>query len=107
MVDESADCGCRRIKPDVGAMTRVIWCPEHPGECPGPWRPTTIEEKDYPDDDIDDLPEDLWMRDEEDEWERAMDECGKVPAAQGGCLMAGTEFCDFECPFRDDEDDES
>lgn len=37
--------------------------------------------------------------DEWDEEETALEECGQVP--QGGCLMAGTEFCDFDCPYRD------
>lgn len=47
--------------------------------------------------------------DELDEDERALSECGQTPDA--GCLMAGTEYCDFECPFRDmdlfsDDDDD-
>lgn len=37
--------------------------------------------------------------DELDKYEDALQECGQVQ--DGGCLMAGTEFCDFECPFRD------
>jgi hypothetical protein len=52
MIDESADCGCRRIQPDGGEMKRVIWCPDHPGECPGPWHPTRIGERF--DDELDD-----------------------------------------------------
>jgi hypothetical protein len=36
---------------------------------------------------------------ERDEYEDALQECGQV--REGGCLMAGTEHCDFECPFRD------
>lgn len=32
--------------------------------------------------------------------------CGRMPG--GSCSNAGSEYCDFECPFRDedDEDDE-
>jgi hypothetical protein len=37
---------------------------------------------------------------EEDEWEEAVQECGIIPG-DGGCQLAGTEYCDFECPFRD------
>ena len=37
---------------------------------------------------------------EEDEYERASQECGEMPG--GFCTNAGTEFCDFMCPFRDD-----
>lgn len=34
--------------------------------------------------------------------ERAMDECGEYPAhLGGGCANAGSEYCEFECPFRD------
>lgn len=29
-----------------------------------------------------------------------MDECG-FDLANGGCLLAGSEDCDFECPYRD------
>lgn len=104
MIDESANCGCRRIQLDGRAMEQVVWCPEHANGCPGPWRATT--QQDYPDDGDDcDFDDDPWMRDEEDRWEEALSECGKVPAAQGGCLLAGTEYCDFDCPFRDDDDD--
>jgi hypothetical protein len=38
--------------------------------------------------------------DEEDELELAIEECGIIPS-DGGCQLAGTEHCDFECPFRD------
>lgn len=34
---------------------------------------------------------------EEDEFERAMDECGQTQ--DGGCMLAGTEYCDWDCPF--------
>lgn len=64
------------------------------------------------DDDYDDDPE----PDEWDEFEEAAQECGLLPAhLGGGCQLAGTEHCDFECPFRDspglmtgegDDDDE-
>lgn len=47
---------------------------------------------------------------EECEQERAEDECGRLPAhLGGGCRLAGTEHCDFDCPFRNHspyEDDE-
>jgi len=66
-----------------------------------------IAERDYPDDDCSDPSEEEEneYREEEEYWDRAMQECGKVPAAQGGCLMAGTEYCDFECPFRDEDEE--
>lgn len=45
-----------------------------------------------------------------DEYEQALAECGLLPPhLGGGCTLAGTEHCDFECPFRDnplDEDDD-
>ena len=28
-----------------------------------------------------------------------MDECGYVPGS-GVCMLAGTEHCDWECPFN-------
>lgn len=46
---------------------------------------------DYEDNDEDDFLED--DLDEEDF------DCGWEPGE--GCLMAGTEDCDFECPYRD------
>lgn len=37
-----------------------------------------------------------------DEWQQAVEDCGQLPRhLGGGCQLAGTEFCDFECPFRD------
>ena len=47
--------------------------------------------------------DDDWDREQqeaEDELEEAVQECGIVPG-DGGCQLAGTEHCDFECPFRD------
>lgn len=42
---------------------------------------------------------------EVDELEEALGECGLLPKEQGGgCQLAGTEHCDFDCPFRDDEE---
>ena len=35
-----------------------------------------------------------------DELDEAIEECGIIPG-DGGCQLAGTEHCDFECPFRD------
>lgn len=49
------------------------------------------------DDDYDD--ENGYERDEWDEDEAALEECGQWPG--GGCQLAGTEFCDFDCPYRD------
>ena len=49
-----------------------------------------------------------WMQDnfddddevtEEDALDYLREECGQTP--DGGCLLAGSEQCDFECPFRD------
>lgn len=51
------------------------------------------------DDDWDDVP-DYDDDDGGDEIEDAIGECGQIPG--GGCMLAGTEHCDFECPFRDD-----
>lgn len=33
-----------------------------------------------------------------DEMDEATEECGQ--ADEGWCLLAGTEHCDFGCPFR-------
>ena len=39
---------------------------------------------------------------EECEDERAEQECGELPEhLGGGCSAAGSEHCDFYCPFRD------
>lgn len=38
--------------------------------------------------------------DEEDELDREHD-CGLD--GEGQCSLAGTEWCDFECPYRDSE----
>lgn len=38
---------------------------------------------------------------EEDWWDQKAEECGL--GSDGYCMLAGTEHCDFECPFRDDE----
>jgi hypothetical protein len=47
---------------------------------------------------------DLWRYDNPDEDDAdplgdAMDECGRT--SDGTCMLAGSEQCDFECPFRD------
>jgi hypothetical protein len=34
---------------------------------------------------------------DEDALDDLLGECGKQP--DGSCLEAGTEYCDFECPF--------
>ena len=36
----------------------------------------------------------------EDELEEAISNCGIIPS--GECMLVGTEFCDFDCPFRDE-----
>lgn len=36
--------------------------------------------------------------DEDDEFDEGDFDCGFIPG--DGCLMAGTEDCDFECPYR-------
>ena len=33
--------------------------------------------------------------------EELLSECGQMP--DGSCQLAGTEYCDFSCPFRDEE----
>ena len=60
-------------------MTGFICYPEYPES----------DDPDY------DLTED-W--DDEDDEERF--DCGFVPGE--GCLLGGSEQCDFECPYRDD-----
>lgn len=35
--------------------------------------------------------------DDDDAIEALMDDCGKT--LDGGCVLAGTEYCDWECPF--------
>jgi hypothetical protein len=35
----------------------------------------------------------------EDAWDELADDCGRDP--QGGCHLAGSEYCEFECPFSD------
>lgn len=36
--------------------------------------------------------------DDDDAIASLLDECGQDRL--GGCSMVGTEYCDFECPFR-------
>jgi len=36
----------------------------------------------------------------EDAYEDLEADCGMTP--DGYCMNAGSEYCDFECPFRDD-----
>lgn len=62
-------------------------------------KPEQPEEPDYGDDERNDFDDD-WRDDddyEQDEFETAMGECGQMRG--GGCMLAGTEHCDFECPF--------
>ncbi len=52
------------------------------------------------DDDFD--PDDLDRDSETEDGKLGVDECGQQ--SDGACLLAGTEECDFECPFRGEED---
>jgi len=45
----------------------------------------------FPDDDFDES-------ETHDELEEAMDQCGLTD--EGHCLSAGSEYCEFLCPFR-------
>lgn len=53
----------------------------------------------------DDWEHDDWEDDDEgfeDELDNALQECGLLPLRLGGgCQLSGTEYCDFDCPFRD------
>jgi hypothetical protein len=56
----------------------------------------------YLDDDDEDFDDFGFDDEEEDEYDRALDECGQLPKhLGGGCTLAGTEHCDFDCPFHD------
>jgi len=57
-------------------------------------------EPEYPDEYQDGDERDWEERDYEDELEQAMMECGYYPEARV-CMLAGTEFCDWECPLAD------
>lgn len=50
--------------------------------------------------DDDDEYDDDYYAEEDDEMEYWLSECGQQ--RDGTCLNAGTEHCDFDCPFRDD-----
>ena len=39
--------------------------------------------------------------DDDDRVEEDLERCGQIPHLGGGCQNAGTEYCDFECPYRD------
>ena len=45
------------------------------------------------------MSEDYYEDYETDPIEEAMEECGLTD--EGYCTLAGTEHCDFDCPFRD------
>lgn len=54
----------------------------------------------YDDDSDLDIGDDFGDRDDEDdEYEEAVANCGQVRGM--GCMKAGSEECDFDCPFRD------
>lgn len=46
----------------------------------------------------DDHLDDEWGSDDDIE-EAMLGECRKLPGGQ--CLLAGSEWCEFECPFRE------
>lgn len=48
--------------------------------------------------DEDDHWDPLWDEDEDDD-DLAELSCGELP--EGGCSLAGTEWCDWSCPFSD------
>ena len=50
---------------------------------------TFLDEDEYLKDDFED-----W---DEDGYDRMESECGALP--DGGCIFAGAEYCDWECPF--------
>lgn len=55
-----------------------------------------MEDEDYDDEDHNILECDC----EECRFELAMQECGRLPDHMGGgCTLAGTEHCDWDCPF--------
>ena len=51
----------------------------------------------------DDIDYEMYDQDPEemDPLEEALGECQLMP--DGQCLLAGSEWCDFECPMRDTE----
>lgn len=53
-----------------------------------------------PSDDSTDYIEDETQWDDDDEMDEAEMNCGELP--EGGCSLAGTEYCDWSCPFSDD-----
>jgi hypothetical protein len=56
------------------------------------------DEAEYGDDERDDYEDDYNDRDDdEDDFEEALQNCGQIRG--GGCMKAGSEECDFECPF--------
>lgn len=60
------------------------------------------DDVDWIDEDEEDFDDFGFDDEEEDEYDRALDECGQLPKhLGGGCTLAGTEHCDFDCPFRD------
>lgn len=82
-------------------------------EFPGDWNDEWDDIDDF--DDFDDFGdyEDHGIDCDCDEctYEHALGECGELPKhLGGGCSQAGSEYCDFECPFRnrvlDGDDDE-
>lgn len=49
---------------------------------------------------MDEFDDEEWDQDDgEIDLEPSLDDCGM--GEDGFCSLAGTEHCDFECPFRD------
>lgn len=49
-----------------------------------------------PDDYVDNFDD---LDEPDDPLQEALDGCGRLP--DGTCMLAGTEFCDWDCPFSD------
>lgn len=72
-----------------GPSCAVCASPRHLGDGqPAPDPRTDFLPVEYFDDDCDLGDDDDWM-----------DECGYVPGS-GVCTLAGTEHCDWECPYN-------
>ena len=45
------------------------------------------------------MEDDFICEDEYDQEEDLLDQCGYIPG-EGMCMLAGTEHCDWDCPFN-------
>lgn len=77
---------------DPPAQSPDLFCVVKPGFVEADELPE-FDEDDFVEDDFDDGPDDY------DELEEALGECGRG-ADYEGCMNAGSEYCEFECPFR-------